>query len=51
MVLIGEGTCEREFVKYELQKSFQLENKILGIFIHNIEDKDGNTCKIRREKI
>ncbi|MBQ9267371.1 MAG: TIR domain-containing protein [Clostridia bacterium] len=37
-VLIGEDTCNREFVRYELQQSFKRGNKIIGIFIHNIKD-------------
>jgi hypothetical protein len=38
IVLIGADTSNREFVKYELQKSYEKGNKIIGIFIHNIKD-------------
>lgn len=37
-VLIGEDTCNRKFVRYELQQSYKRGNKIIGIFIHNIKD-------------
>ena len=37
-VLIGQDTCNRDFVRYELQQSFKRGNKIIGIFIHNIKD-------------
>lgn len=42
-VLIGEDTCNRKFVRYELQQSYKKGNKIIGIFIHNIKDLDGLT--------
>ena len=37
-VLIGEETCDRKFVRYELQRSYERGNKIIGIYIHNIVD-------------
>lgn len=37
-VLIGEDTCNRKFVRYELQQSYKRGNKIIGIYIHNIKD-------------
>lgn len=37
-VLIGQDTCNRDFVRYELQQSYKRGNKIIGIFIHNIKD-------------
>lgn len=43
VVLIGSQTNEREYVKYELQKSYAKGNGLLGIFVHNCKDKDGNT--------
>lgn len=39
-VLIGEETCNRKFVRYELQQSYKRGNKIIGIFIHKIKDLD-----------
>lgn len=43
VVLIGSETNSREYVKYELQKSYEKGNGMLGIYIHKIKDKDGNT--------
>ena len=42
VVLIGSDTNKRPYVKYELQKSYEKGNGMLGIYIHNQEDKDGN---------
>jgi len=44
VVLIGSDTSNRPYVKYELQKSYQKGNGMLGIYIHNQKDKDGNTA-------
>jgi hypothetical protein len=43
VVLIGSDTSNREYVKYELQQSYEKGNGMLGIYIHNLKDKDGNT--------
>lgn len=43
VVLIGSETSSREYVKYELQKSYSKGNGMLGIYIHQLKDKDGNT--------
>lgn len=42
-VLIGSETLERPYVKYELQRSYERGNGILGIYINNIKDASGNT--------
>jgi len=42
VVLIGSETSNREYVKYELQKSYEKGNGMLGIYIHQIKDKNGN---------
>lgn len=44
VVLIGSETSDRDYVKYELEQSWKRGNGILGIFIHQCKDKDGNTC-------
>jgi len=41
-VLIGHETYAREWVRYEIIKSFDKNNGQLGIYIHNIKDQDGN---------
>jgi hypothetical protein len=43
VVLIGTETSNRDYVKYELEKSWEKGNGILGIYIHQIKNKDGNT--------
>jgi hypothetical protein len=43
VVLIGKETADRKWVQYEIEKSIERGNGILGIYIHNIKDKDGNT--------
>lgn len=43
VVLIGSETNSRDYVKYELEKSWKKGNGILGIYIHQIKNKDGKT--------
>lgn len=43
VVLIGAETSSREYVKYELEQSWGKGNGILGIYIHQMKDKDGKT--------
>lgn len=43
VVLIGAETSNRDYVKYELEESWKKGNGILGIFVHQNKDKDGNT--------
>ncbi len=43
VVLIGAETSNRDYVKYELEQSWEKGNGILGIYIHQIKDKDGKT--------
>jgi hypothetical protein len=43
VVLIGSETSNRDYIKYELEKSWEKGNGILGIYIHQIKNKDGNT--------
>jgi len=41
VVLIGSDTSNRPYVKYELQKSYERGNGILGVHIYKLKDKDG----------
>lgn len=43
VVLIGSETNQREYVKYELQKSYEKGNGVLGIYIHQCKDLSGKT--------
>lgn len=40
-VLIGSQTASRRWVKYEIDQSIARGNGLLGIYIHNIGDRDG----------
>jgi hypothetical protein len=40
VVLIGSETSERRWVKYEIEESYKRSNGMLGIYIHNIQNKD-----------
>lgn len=42
VVLIGTNTAGRKWIKYEIQKSWNDGKGILGIFVHNLKDRDGN---------
>lgn len=45
VVLIGNTTSTRKWVKYEIEKAYELNKGLVGIYIHNLEDKDGNQTK------
>lgn len=38
VVLIGSDTLNRPFVQYEICKSLQRGNAVIGVYIHNIKD-------------
>lgn len=42
-VLIGAQTASRQWVKYEIDASLERGNGLLGIYIHNIKDRNGYT--------
>ncbi|VGM94874.1 MTH538 TIR-like domain (DUF1863) [uncultured Avibacterium sp.] len=43
VVLIGEETANREWVLYEIEKAWNDGKGVMGIYIHNLEDNNGNT--------
>jgi len=45
VVLIGAETFNRKWVIYEVQRSLDKGNGIVGIRIHNLKDQNGNTDK------
>lgn len=45
VVLIGSETNSREYVKYEIEESYKRGNGMLGVYIHNLKDKDGKTSE------
>jgi len=42
-VLVGSGTWARRWVRYEVMKSIERGNKVIGIHINGITGKDGQT--------
>ncbi len=42
IVLIGTNTAGRKWIKYEIEKSWNDRKGLLGIYIHNLKDKNGN---------
>jgi hypothetical protein len=43
IVLIGEETAHRPYVQYEVQRSYERGNGLLGIYIHNMKAVNGQT--------
>ncbi len=41
-VLIGSQTAQRKYVTYEIEESIRRGNGLLGIYIDQIKDQDGN---------
>ncbi len=44
VVLIGEDTAKRKWVKYEIQKAWNEGKGVLGIYIHNLKDPKSGKC-------
>lgn len=42
IVLIGSNTSGRKWIKYEIEKAYDLSKGIVGIYINKLKDKDGN---------
>jgi len=40
VVLIGSNTASRKWVKYEIEKAYELGKGIVGIYVHNLKDSD-----------
>lgn len=45
VVLVGARTCNSRWVKYEIEKSEEVGNGLLGIDISKIKDLSGNTSE------
>lgn len=43
VVCIGAKTAGRKYINYEIEKSIERGNGIVGIQIHHLEDNDGKT--------
>jgi len=44
VVLIGEETSKRKWVKYEIQKAWKERRGLLGVYIHNLKDPKTGRC-------
>ena len=42
-VLIGTESSNRPYVDYEIEQSYKRQNGIVGIYIHNMKDVNGET--------
>ena len=42
VVLVGKTTSTRKWVKYEIEKAYELNKGIVGIYIHGLKNEDGN---------
>lgn len=42
IVLIGSNTAGRKWINYEIKKSWDEKKGVLGIYVHNLKDRDGN---------
>ena len=45
VVLVGEKTCDSRWVRYEIEKSIENGNGLLGIDVSKIEDLQGRTSE------
>lgn len=41
VVLIGDKTSERKWVKYEIKRAWELGKAVCGIYIHKLKDSEG----------
>ena len=42
VVLIGATTSGRKWINYEIEKAYELNKGIVGIYIYGLKDKNGN---------
>jgi aryl-alcohol dehydrogenase-like predicted oxidoreductase len=48
VVFIGEQTAGRKYINYELEKSLERHNGLVGIQIHHLKDQNGYTDAVGR---
>lgn len=41
VVLIGATTCGKKWINYEIEKAYELDKGIVGVYIHKLEDSEG----------
>lgn len=42
IVLIGSTTSSRKWVKYEIEQAYKMNKGIVGIYVHNLKDQNGD---------
>jgi len=42
VVLIGENTAGRKWIKYEIKEAWNNNKGVVGVYIHRLKDLDGN---------
>ena len=45
VILIGSRTAGRKWIRYEIEKAWNDGKGLLGIYIHNLEDVNGNQSR------
>lgn len=45
VVLIGSATANRKWINHEIVKAWNASKGVLGIYIHNLKDREGKICK------
>lgn len=48
VVLIGQKTYKSRWVRYEIEKSIERNDGLLGVYIDNIRDAQGRTSRVGR---
>lgn len=51
VVLIGKETASRPYVQYEIEKSIERGNGLLGIHIYNVENQDKKTTDMGKNPL
>jgi hypothetical protein len=45
IILVGENTAGRKWINYEIKKAWKDKKGVLGIYIHNLKDSDGDQAE------
>lgn len=46
VILIGSHTANRKWINYEIKRAWDLDKGVVGIYIHNLKDKNGEQSTI-----
>src|SRR5436309_4456731 len=42
LILIGAATAGRKWINYEIEKSWTDNKGVVGVYVHNLKNQDGN---------